>query len=238
MSEGGSDVFTLDYFNKKAFLAQSPQLYKQMAINADFKKVYTIGPVFRSEKSYTHRHLCEFNGLDVEMEIKKDYHEIIDLIDDMFIFIFDKFNEKYEKELNIVNEQYKFTPLKYAKDKNLRITYKQAIDYLNNYFKNNNEESECLSYIYDINTKNEKLLGKIISEKYETDFYIIDKFPSTLRPFYTMPDIEDNMYSNSYDVFIRGEEIISGSQRIHDLKLLKENAESKKINTENLKDLF
>ena len=71
-SEGGADVFKLNYFGRDAFLAQSPQLFKQMCINSDMKRVFEIGPVFRSEKSFTHRHLCEFVGLDFEMEIKVD----------------------------------------------------------------------------------------------------------------------------------------------------------------------
>lgn len=75
-SEGGSNVFTLDYFDRPACLAQSPQLYKQMAICADFEKVFEIGPVFRAEQSFTHRHMCEFTGLDFEMEIKEHYSEV------------------------------------------------------------------------------------------------------------------------------------------------------------------
>jgi len=85
----------------------------------------------------------------------------------------------------------------------------------------------------DIDTTNEKRLGKIVAEKYETDFFILDKFPLTLRPFYTMPDPDDEELSNSYDLFIRGEEIVSGAQRIHDPELLIKRAEKKniKINT-------
>lgn len=75
-SEGGSAVFTLDYKGQSACLAQSPQLHKQMALCGDFERVFVVGPVFRAEDSYTHRHLCEFNGLDMEMEIKEHYSEV------------------------------------------------------------------------------------------------------------------------------------------------------------------
>jgi aspartyl-tRNA synthetase len=75
-SEGGAEVFKFEYFGTPACLAQSPQLYKQMAICADFERVYEVGPVFRAEKSLTHRHLCEFTGLDFEMEIKEHYSEV------------------------------------------------------------------------------------------------------------------------------------------------------------------
>jgi aspartyl/asparaginyl-tRNA synthetase len=77
-SEGGANVFKLKYFNKEACLAQSPQLYKQMCVMSDFQRVFEIGPVFRAENSFTHRHMCEFVGLDIEMTIKEHYFEILE----------------------------------------------------------------------------------------------------------------------------------------------------------------
>lgn len=103
-SEGGSNVFKLDYFGNEACLAQSPQFYKQMTTAcADFERVFEIGPVFRAENSNTHRHLCEFTGLDLEMTIKEHYHEALKLIADMFVSIFDGLNANYQKELAAVN---------------------------------------------------------------------------------------------------------------------------------------
>lgn len=94
----------LDYFGNEACLAQSPQFYKQMSTAcADFERVFEIGPVFRAENSNTHRHLCEFTGLDLEMTIKEHYHEALNLIADMFVFIFDGLNERYKKELTAVD---------------------------------------------------------------------------------------------------------------------------------------
>ena len=110
-SEGGSNVFKFKYFNQDACLAQSPQLYKQMCIIADFKRVYEIGPVFRAENSFTSRHLCEFTGLDLEMEIKEHFFEVLDTLGELFYFIFKGLNERYAKELEIVNNQYPFEPL-------------------------------------------------------------------------------------------------------------------------------
>ncbi|CAF5215766.1 unnamed protein product, partial [Rotaria magnacalcarata] len=87
-SEGGANVFQVSYFKSNAYLAQSPQFYKQMAIAADFGKVYTIGAVFRAEDSNTHRHLTEFVGLDLEMAFNYHYHEVVDTIGDLFTQIF------------------------------------------------------------------------------------------------------------------------------------------------------
>eukprot|EP00958_Prasinococcus_capsulatus_P028663 scaffold7196_cov403-Prasinococcus_capsulatus_cf.AAC.4 len=93
-SEGGANVFRLEYFGRNGCLAQSPQLYKQMAVCADLDRVFEIGPVFRAENSFTHRHLCEFVGLDIEMAIKEHYHEVLDVLDKMFLHIFDGLNER------------------------------------------------------------------------------------------------------------------------------------------------
>ena len=95
---------SLDYFGRQACLAQSPQLYKQMCTAcADFERVFEIGPVFRAENSNTHRHLCEFVGLDLEMTIKEHYHEALHVIADMFVYIFDGLNQRYARELAAVN---------------------------------------------------------------------------------------------------------------------------------------
>ncbi|RMZ52373.1 hypothetical protein APUTEX25_000648, partial [Auxenochlorella protothecoides] len=169
-SEGGASVFKLDYMGQPACLAQSPQFYKQMAICSDLPRVFEVGPVFRAENSYTHRHLCEFTGLDMEMTINESYHEVLDVVDRLFHTMFE------------------------------------------------------VDPFGDLNTELERVLGKIVAEKYNTDFYILHRYPSAIRPFYTMPCKDDERYSCSYDIFIRGEEIISGAQRIHDPSLLERRA--------------
>jgi len=177
-SEGGADVFEVKYFETFAYLAQSPQLYKQMAVMGDLMRVYEIGPVFRAEKSFTHRHLCEFLGLDLEMAFQFHYHEVLEVMDKMFIAIFEGLNKKYAKELETISNQYPFKPLRYNKEKNLRILYKDGIDLLNKdsekrnkELKEGEEKFEILSKTDDINTANEKRLGAIVAELYETDFF-------------------------------------------------------------------
>merc|ERR1712227_979467 len=94
-SEGGANVFKVSYFKGSAYLAQSPQLYKQMAIASDFEKVFTVGAVFRAEDSNTHRHLCEFVGLDIEMAFKYHYHEVVDVIGQVLTSVFEGLNANY-----------------------------------------------------------------------------------------------------------------------------------------------
>lgn len=226
VSEGGSEVFSLDYFGTKCCLAQSPQLYKQMATVADFGRVFEVGHVFRAENSNTHRHLCEFTGLDLEMTFKEHYHEVLDLIGELFVYIFNRLNETCQKEIAAVNAQYPFEPLRFQ-EKCLRITFKEAHEML---VAAGEEHGE----FDDMSTAQERKLGQLMREKYDCDLYIVDKFPSAIRPFYTMPCPFNPGYSNSYDVFLRGEEITSGAQRVHDPALLKKQALEKGVPLQSL----
>ncbi|XP_021751689.1 aspartate--tRNA ligase 2, cytoplasmic-like isoform X2 [Chenopodium quinoa] len=217
-SEGGAAVFRLDYKGQPACLAQSPQLHKQISINGDFRRVYEVGPVFRAEDSFTHRHLCEFTGLDAEMEIKEHYSEVMDIIDRLFVTIFDHLNENCKGELEAVSRQYEFEPLKYLR-KTLQLTFPEGVQMLK-------EAGIEVDPYGDLNTDIERKLGKLVRDKYDTEFYILHRYPSAIRPFYTMPCYDDPLYSNSFDVFIRGEEIISGAQRIHEPEFLTKRAEA------------
>ncbi|GFQ03701.1 aspartate--tRNA ligase cytoplasmic [Phtheirospermum japonicum] len=225
-SEGGSAVFRLDYKGTPACLAQSPQLHKQMSICGDFGRVFEIGPVFRAEDSFTHRHLCEFTGLDVEMEIKEHYSEVMDIVDRLFVTMFDNLNEKCSKELEAINRQYPFQNLKYLR-KTLRLTFEEGVQMLK-------EAGIEIDPLGDLNTESERKLGQLVLEKYGTEFYILHRYPLAVRPFYTMPCHDDIKYSNSFDVFIRGEEIISGAQRVHVPEFLTERAQSLGIDVKSI----
>ncbi|KAI3894383.1 hypothetical protein MKW92_040505 [Papaver armeniacum] len=211
-SEGGASVFKLTYKGGPACLAQSPQLHKQMSIIGDLGRVYEIGPVFRDENCNSNRHLCEYIGLDAEMEFKEDYSELMDVVDGLFVAMFDSLNENCQKELEAIGKQYPFEPLKYLRE-TPRLTFEEGVQML----KEAGAEVEPLG---DLNIEMERKLGKLVLEKYGTDFYILHRYPLAVRPFYTMPAYDNPEYSNSFDVFMRGEEIISGSQRVHQPELL------------------
>ncbi|KAG5421021.1 DPS1 [Candida metapsilosis] len=218
-SEGGSNVFEINYFKGSAFLAQSPQLYKQQLIAGDFERVFEVAPVFRAENSNTHRHMTEFTGLDLEMAFEEHYDEVLQVLEDLFVFIFSELKERYGKEIATVRKQF---PVEEFKMNMVKLHFKEGIAMLR-------EAGKEVDDFEDLSTENEKLLGKLVREKYDTDFYILDKFPLAVRPFYTMPDPEDPRYSNSYDFFMRGEEILSGAQRIHDPELLKERMKAHEV---------
>ena len=227
-SEGGSNVFKFDYFGKSGCLAQSPQLYKQMMIMADFEKVFEIGPVFRAENSNTHRHLCEFTGLDGEMEIKQHYFEVLDVIGNLFNHMFKGLETRYAKELAVINEQFEFEPFKFLEEP-LKLTFAEGVALLKEAGVDQDPHD-------DLSTETEKILGGLVREKYNTDFYMLHQYPEEARPFYTMLDKEDPRFTCSYDVFMRGEEIISGAQRIHDPVLLAKRAEEKGIEVASIQD--
>ena len=227
-SEGGANVFKLNYFEKDAFLAQSPQLHKQMSVMSDFQRVFEVGPVFRAERSFGPRHLCEFTGLDLEMTIKESYHEVLDLMCELFEYIFENLEKRFAKEIAIVRLQYPAEPFMFKKPV-VRLTFEEGCRLLA-------EEGVKQNVHEDLDTEAEKKLGEIVRQKYETDFFILHRYPKNARPFYTMPSQENPEYTNSYDLFMRGQEIISGAQRVHEPELLAKKAQECGINVETITD--
>lgn len=219
-SEGGSSVFKLKYFGRDCSLAQSPQLYKQMAVIGGLERVFEVGPVFRAEASDTHRHLCEFTGLDFEMEIRHSYREVMETLGRMFIFMFNGIRDRFAPFLDAIRQQLPFEPLVYPADPVI-VPWVEGIRLLR-------EAGGRMGDFDDLTTENERLLGRAIREKYNTDLYILDGFPAAVRPFYTQPNATDPRYSLGFDCFLRGEEITSGAQRVSDYAML--DARSKAAN--------
>ena len=226
-TESGASVFKVDYFGRPAFLAQSPQLAKQMCMSADFRRVYEVGPVFRAENSNTHRHMTEFTGLDLEMAIDEHYHEVLRVLDGTFKHIFKGVYERYRREIDVVKRQFPHEDLVWL-DETPRIPFAEGIKMLNESGWRDEHDNE-LPEDEDLGTRDEIQLGKLIKEKYKTDFYILDKFPVSARPFYAMPDADNPKVTNSFDIFLRGQEILSGGQRIHDAETLVTNMQALKV---------
>lgn len=192
-SEGGADVFTLDYFGQDACLAMSPQFYKQKAAACSgFEKVFVTGPVFRAENSHTRRHMCEFTGFDMEMAIHEHYDEALEVFSDLFISIFDGINERCKDELERVRKQHPFEDLKYLSP-TLKLTYAEGCQLLR-------EAGIDQDDYDDLSTENEKKLGNIVKEKYDTDFFFMDKYPLSVRPFYTMTCPEVRLHLILYPI--------------------------------------
>ncbi len=133
---------------------------------------------------------------------------MVDTIGNLFTDIFRGLRDEYRAEVETVGRQFPASEFTFL-DPPLRLEYRAGVKMLREAGVEMGEED-------DLSTPNEKLLGRLVKAKYDTDFFILDKYPLAVRPFYTMPDPTDPKYSNSYDMFIRGEEILSGAQRIHD----------------------
>jgi len=226
-SEGGANVFQMPYFDTSACLAQSPQFYKQIEIAGGRKRVYCIGPVFRAENSNTPRHMTEFTGLDLEMEIEDSYTEVIDMIEGLMLHIFRGLEEQCKDEIELIRSIYpseKFMLPELGKE--VRLTFAEGQKLLR---EEGPEEYRNVSDDEDMSTPQEKALGALVRKKYGTDFYVLDKFPEGARPFYTLEDPANPKVTNAYDFFMRGQEILSGGQRIHVPTLLEERIRKKGI---------
>ncbi|KOS21476.1 Aspartate--tRNA ligase [Escovopsis weberi] len=224
-TESGSSVFRVNYFGRKAFLAQSPQLAKQMAVCSDFGRVFEIGPVFRAENSNTHRHLTEYTGLDLEMAIDQDYHEVIWVLDQFLKAVFKAVYAMPEVE--VLQKRWSSSEFKYL-DETLILDFRDALQMLRDDGRHVEEE--------DLSTPDEIRLGQLVKEKYKTDYYVLDRFPTNARPFYTHKDPEDPKWTRSFDMFIRGQEICSGGQRIHNLQELRTNMSAAGIADEGMEE--
>jgi len=201
-AEGGATLFTLDYFGKPAYLAQSQQVYKQMMNIAGFEKVFEIGPSFRAEKSHTVRHLTEFSHIDVEFSFIKDEDDIFKLQERLIVHVLEQVSKNCKQELEMLGVKIEIPKLPFP-----RITYADGLTLLNK------EKIDAK----EIGQEEEAKLGELIKKKYKTDFFFITKMPTKDVKFYCMIDGKTARYG---DLEFRGSEISSGGQREHRYEML------------------
>jgi len=223
-SESGAELFSVDYFGKKAYLAQSPQFYKQMAMASGFEKVFEIGPVFRANPSHTTRHDTEFTSIDVEISFIESHEDVMKFEEEWLAYtlkrVKEEFGEKIKETFGIEVEVPK-TPFP-------KMTMKQAIELL--------AEKGHSVQGGDLDAAGEKLISEIVKEKFKHDFVFITEYPISVRPFYHMRKPEDKSLTKSFDLIWKGLEITTGAQREHRHELLKKQAIEKKLGLEPLKD--
>ncbi len=202
-SEGGANFFCLDYFDKKAFMAQSPQFYKQMCVGA-FERVFEVGSAFRAERSFTTRHVNEYVSLDAEFGFIKDYTEIMDMLTQAIKHIFKKVGEENINDLKLHDAELPKIPEKIPAVKlaEMRKIIKERYAY-------------DVPKDTDIDPQGEAYAGQYAKEEFNSDFIFLTHYPKLQRPFYTMPDDENPEETKSFDLIFKGTEITTGSQRIH-----------------------
>lgn len=215
-SESGSEVFEVDYFDRKAYLAQSPQFYKQMALATGLERVFEVAPAFRAENSNTNRHTTEFTSFDIEFAYIDSYEDVMSLEEDLIIYALTKVKECYGEEITDLFGQEVVIPLKPFPRIKLEELYKELHERYN--YEIPTED------IGDMNAETEKLTSKFAIEKYGSEFIFVTDFSKTKRAFYHM---RDNDIPQGYDLIWRGMEITTGAQREHRYEILKKQCEEK-----------
>ena len=216
-SESGSSVFEVKYFNDKAYLAQSPQFYKQMALAAGLDKVFEVAPCFRAENSNTNRHATEFTSFDLEFSYIDSYEDVMSLEEDLLIAGLTKVKEKYGERIKEVFGKEVIIPTKPFP----RMKLKELYQTMHDEYGFDIPEHD----IGDMNAEAEKLTFRIAQEKFNSEFMFVVDYAATKRPFYHMRD--ENGVLQGYDLIWRGTEITSGAQREHRYVELAKNAEEK-----------
>ncbi len=209
-SEGGSDLFSVKYFEREAYLAQSPQLYKQLAVIGGLDKVMMVVPVFRAEKSNTTYHITESTQMDIEMGFASS-DDAIGMLESVVAHMVKQVRKKNKEELEQLGAKLKVPRFK-------RVTYTEAIEALK-------KKGHTIEFGHDISRDQEQGLQKLFG-----DAVIVRDFPTSLRAFYSMPKADNPELTDSYDLLYKGLEICSGAQRIHKPELLVKSLEKKGLN--------
>jgi aspartyl-tRNA synthetase len=209
-TEGGTELFPVKYFEKNAYLSQSPQLYKEIMMSAGFDKVFEVAPAFRAEEHNTPRHINEFTSIDMEMSFVDD-EDVMDVLENVVKVAYKSVSEINERELEILNVKKPSLDYKFK-----RITYSKYVEMAN-------EKGIEIKDGEDLSTLVLKTVGGELNE-----FYFITRWPRELKPFYVQP--YDEKYSRGFDLQFGELEITSGAQRVHSPEILIRNLKAKGLN--------
>ncbi len=225
-TEGGANFFKIKYFEKEAFLAQSPQFYKQAGAGI-FERVFEIGTVFRAEPHFTTRHVNEYTSLDAEMAFIDGFEDVMDELEKVMKFMMESVNEHCREELAMFGAE--ILPVKSIP----RIKLTEALSILEKEYGKKMEE-------VDIDAEGERMICEWARKNYDSDFVFLTHYPSAIRPFYSMPSA-DPQYTETFDLLFMGVEIASGGQRIHDYNQLISSIKKHKLNPDDFEhylDIF
>lgn len=220
-AEGGSNVFKLEYFNKKAELGQSPQFYKQTMVGV-YDRVFEAAPVFRAEKHNTTRHLNEYTSLDFEMGYIDSFRDVMDMETGMLQYVMKLLEQDYKKELDMLG----VTLPEVGRIPAVR--FDQAKELVSRKY------DRKIRNPYDLEPEEELLIGRYFQEEYGSDFVFVTHYPSKKRPFYAMDDPADPRFTLSFDLLFRGLEVTTGGQRIHDYREITAKMEKRGMDPEDI----
>ncbi|MEI9966818.1 MAG: aspartate--tRNA(Asn) ligase [Candidatus Moraniibacteriota bacterium] len=221
-TEGGANYFKINYFDREAFLAQSPQFYKQAGMSA-FERVYEIGTVFRAEPHFTTRHVNEYTGFDAEMGFIESVEDVMAALEEAMFAIFEHVGENCSQAL----ELHAASVPKRQSIPRLRLS--EAVKILRKEYGKETEGE-------DIDGEGERLISEHIAKESGSELVFLTHYPTAIRPFYSMPSTDNPEYTETFDLLFRGVEIASGGQRIHTPELLEEQIKKKGLKPEDFKD--
>ncbi len=202
-TESGANVFALDYFGRPAYLAQSPQFYKQTMVGV-FERVYEVGPVFRAEPSDTARHLAEYVSLDVELGFVESHRTVMGVLRDVIAGMIEEVVERQPAELELLDVTVPDVPATIPV-----VHFADAMAMIGAAL------GEDLSEEPDLAPAHERWLGEWAAREHRSEFVFVEGYPMVKRPFYTHPEPSDPRYTNSFDLIFRGLELVTGGQRLH-----------------------
>ena len=222
-SESGAELFEVPYFDRKAYLAQSPQFYKQMAIAAGWDGVFEIGPVFRADPSFTSRHMTEFTSVDMEMAYIESHEDVMSLQERWLAATIAQVKEKHGSDIQrIFGLEIEVPALPFP-----RVTMAKAQEILReNHYQVPAEKKG------DIDPGGERVIGKWVKENLNHDFVFLTDWPIEVRPFYHMRYADQPGLTRSFDLLAKGLEITTGAQREHRYAVLAKQAEEKGLRPE------
>ncbi|MFN2302581.1 MAG: aspartate--tRNA(Asn) ligase [Anaerolineales bacterium] len=222
-SESGAELFSLPYFETTAYLAQSPQFYKQMAMAAGFERVFEIGPVFRADPSFTSRHMTEFTGVDMEMSWIQSHEDVTSFMERWLAYTYQKIVEKHGKAIqDTFNVHLTVPEVPFP-----RITMAEAHDLLDEIAYQLPPDKQ-----FDLDPGAERAIGAHFKQTEGHDFVFINEWPFEARPFYHMLKPEDKSVTLSFDLLGKGLELATGAQREHRYEVLKTQAVAKGLGLE------
>jgi len=202
-TESGANVFKIDYFGRPAYLAQSPQFYKQMMVGV-FERVFEVGPVFRAEPHATVRHVNEYISLDVEFGFIRDHFDVMQVLTRLIRAMLDHLRERCARELDLLNVELPLAPERFP-----HIDFPDALQLIYERY------GEDARHEPDLSPQHERWLGAWARETHGSDFLFVTGYPMVKRPFYTHPKPDDPRYANGFDLIFRGTELVTGGQRLH-----------------------
>ncbi len=216
-TEGGTDLFPISYFEREAFLNQSPQLYKQMLMGAGMDRVFEIGPIFRAEEHDTRRHLNEAISIDIEISFADD-KDVMEMLEGAVVSAYKYVSDNCQRQLEVMGLAEKFqvpkTPFR-------RITYTEALEMANQAGR------AQMKWGDDLDTETEKFLGEIIGEH-----YFLTDWPSSIKPYYTLPYEDNPEVCRGFDLMHPRMELASGAQRVHEYNMLVNRIKEKGLDPE------